>query len=383
MKKIYVATKIRGFLLELFNDSGVDAKFIWRQGNVYETNSNLKLLLGNLVKSGLGDHLGLIQRIKVKNNTYDIAFSYNRFLNTKKKYIIYLENPTALFHYCLKRNNTYLGRIKIQKYLSDPALHSIICMSNACYKTLSHFYAIPNNVNVKRIYPLVSINPHSSIEVIKLKSARDIIKCLYISSNFNLKGGREIVEAFKILRKKGIKNIHLEIVTKMGTLSKQILGELDSIEGVYVNDFNYTKRELQQVYNDSNILLHPTRQDSFSLVVLEAMKAGNVILATDLYAIPEMVTDGFNGFLTSPRYRFYNYNNLPNPEVWNNRGETIHSDYIDVDIVDFLVKKLQFLNDDRSILEQMAINSFRRASGAEFSREYIINEWNSLLNQLK
>ena len=48
MKKIYVATKIRGFLLELFNDSGVDAKFIWRQGNVYETNSNLKLLLAIL-----------------------------------------------------------------------------------------------------------------------------------------------------------------------------------------------------------------------------------------------------------------------------------------------------------------------------------------------
>ena len=97
MKRIYVATKIRGFLLELFNDSGVEAKFIWRQGNVYETNSNLKLLLGNLVKSGLGDHLGLIQRIKVKNNTYDIAFSYNRFLNTKKSILYIWKIPLHYF----------------------------------------------------------------------------------------------------------------------------------------------------------------------------------------------------------------------------------------------------------------------------------------------
>ncbi len=128
--------------------------------------------------------------------------------------------------------------------------------------------------------------------------------------------------------------------------------------------------------------MNPTRQDSFPLVVLEAMKAGNVVLATDLYAIPEMVVDGYNGYLTSPRYRFYNYDNLPNKLVWNNRKNTIYSDYVDGKIVEFLIDKLLYLNDRRYILEELAINSFVKANNKEYSNNAIINKWGHLFKSI-
>ncbi len=53
------------------------------------------------------------------------------------------------------------------------------------------------------------------------------------------------------------------------------------------------------------IFINPTRQDSFSLVVLEAIKSGNVIISSDLYAIPEMVIDDYNGYLVGPKYRIF------------------------------------------------------------------------------
>ncbi|WP_143139374.1 glycosyltransferase, partial [Alkalibacterium sp. 20] len=126
---------------------------------------------------------------------------------------------------------------------------------------------------------------------------------------------------------------------------------------------------------NSNILLNPTRQDSFSLVTLEAMKAGNVIISTDLYAIKEMVDDGVNGFLIDPKYRFFDENNMPNELVWNNRKKTIYSDYLDNKIIDFMFNRICYLNLNREVLESMSYNSYKKGTEGEFSERFIVDEW--------
>ena len=128
--------------------------------------------------------------------------------------------------------------------------------------------------------------------------------------------------------------------------------------------------------------MNPTRQDSFSLVTLEAIKSGNAILTTDLYAIPEMVKEDFNGYLINPKYRFFTYDNMPNPEVWNNRKETIYSDYIDDNIVDFLVSKIIYLFNNRDILHELSDNSYN-ISNDKFSEKNIISEWYKIFNEFK
>lgn len=381
MKKVYVATKARGFLLELFNSKFDNIKFYYNNEKIYETNSKVKLIFSTLAKSKLANHLGIIQRIKVDKKDNDVIFSYNRFLKTDKEYVIYLENPLALVHYSIGRNSTIIGKKKINTYLNDKNLKSIVCLSRACYETINNFYNIPNTINVKQIYPLVVSNEFTNEENINIKCNEKNIQCLYISSNFNLKGGVDIIECFNKLRGKNIDNIKLKIITQIDSIDKSVKSYINQNPNISLYDFKFNRKELSYIYNESCILLNPTRQDSFSLVVLEAMKAGNAIITTDLYAIPEMVKNDYNGYLTFPKYRFFNYDNMPNEKVWNNRKKTIYSNYLDENIVDFLLKKLIYLNNNREKLKEFCINSYKKSNSKEFNDKEIIKKWNELLSK--
>lgn len=379
MKTIYVATKARGFLLTLFNYNNSMFKFIYEKENVYETNSRKKKFISKLVKLPVADHLGVIQRIKLKEEKAEKVFSYNRFLKLKTEYLIYLENPLALVHYSTNRHKTFLGNLKLKKYFNDPNLKGIVCLSKACYETISKFYDIPSNVIVEQIYPLVLNDSLLGLDGIVKKSHNQDVFCLYVSSDFTLKGGEDILEAFDMLSSAGMNNIKLKIITRIDNIEDKLIKKIKLNTNIELCEFNYNKDELREIYINSNILLNPSRQDSFSLVTLEAMKAGNVILTTDLYALTEMVEDEYNGFLVEPKYRFFNKNNMPNEAVWNNRNKTIYSKYIDERIVNFLYEKLSVLNSNRDMLEKMALNSYKRASQGEFSEDYIINKWKEVL----
>lgn len=383
MRTIFVATKVRGFLGDLFRQENGKYKFIYEQAKSYEVNSKKKLLLSKIVKSSPADYLGLIQRIKVNCKEGDIVFSYNRFLKSDTDYIIYLENPLALVHYSTKRNKTVISKIKIHRYLNDPQLKAIVCLSKACYDTVNNFYDIPKTVKVEQIYPLVEKNILTSKESIREKCSKNEIKCLYISSNFSLKGGDEILEAFKQFQEEGITNIKLDIITQINELTDEQYQEIKSNKNINLYDFKFDKKELYALYNEACICLSPTRQDSFPLTLLEAMKSGNVIITTDLYAIPEMVDNNLNGFLAFPKYRFFDYNNMPNERVWNNRNKTIYSKYIDIKLVDFLVEKIKLLNLNRDIMEKMCLKSYETATEGKFDEQVILNKWNNLFDEIK
>lgn len=59
-------------------------------------------------------------------------------------------------------------------------------------------------------------------------------------------------------------------------------------------------QEYRRLLRTVDMLCMPARQEAFGLVFLEAMAMGKPIIATDLGGIPEVVTDGRNGFLVEP-----------------------------------------------------------------------------------
>lgn len=382
MKKIKVVTPVRGFLNEMFETEYSSIRFIYEKSKSYETNSKIKLLGSKVISSKIFDYLGIIQRIKVNNSCENLCFSYNKFLKTKTPYVIYLENPLALVHYSTKRYKTFLSKKKLNKYFSDNNLKAIICLSAACKETLRKYYEIPKDVVIQQIYPLIYEKKNISMNEILNKSKGKHINCLFISSQFKLKGGDDILEAFAQIRKKGYERIHLTIITKISELDASIKTKISSLKNVFLYDFNFDKEQLFQIYKSSNILLNPTRQDSFSLVVLESMKAGCTIISSDLYAINEMIIDNYNGYLLNPKYRFWDYNNMPNEYVWNNREKTIRSTYIDNMIVSILIEKIIYLYENRNRLGEMSINSFNKANSKEFSSSYIKNEWTKVYNKI-
>ncbi|MFW7420204.1 glycosyltransferase family 4 protein [Vagococcus fluvialis] len=378
MKKILVATNSRGFLTNLFNYNFNNYSFIYEEKKMYETKSIKRKLLSKIIKLRLFDFLGVIQVINCLNyqGDEDIIFSFNRFTKTKKPYFIYLENPLALVHYSIGRPHTYLSKKKLRKLFSDKNLKGIICMSKACYETLGNIYDIPKELEISQVYPLI---PDAKLN----KVQRDYIHCLYVSSNFYLKSGREILESHKHLMNKGLK-VKFTIITKIAEIkSDDLLYIKSNKNSIKLVEFNLNKSELSNIYNESDILINVSRQESFGLSILEAMKYGNVILSTDLYAQKEMVIDKFNGYRIAPKYYFFTQDNMPNPKVWNNRRNTIYSEYVDDRIIQFLFEKIMKLELDRELLAKMAFNSFEKANSYKFSSEIISKEWEHLFERIE
>jgi glycosyltransferase involved in cell wall biosynthesis len=54
-------------------------------------------------------------------------------------------------------------------------------------------------------------------------------------------------------------------------------------------------------YAISNIVVVPSLQEAFGLVVAEAMACGKPVIGTRVGGIPDQIIDGYNGFLVEPR----------------------------------------------------------------------------------
>ena len=370
MITVKVVTSVRGFLKDLFDSEFSDISISYSQGGLYETNSKLKEMGSKLIKNKLFNHLGIFNIVEADVQEA-VALSYNRFLHTNKPYILLLENPLAPLHYAYGRNSTAVSKVKLNKVFTDKNLKAIVCLSDACRDTIRNYYDTKNK-KIVAIRPLVRTRFEVSETAIKEKAHSDVLQLLYVSSRFELKGGQDILSAFTSIENEKLK---LKIICKRETIPEKDWEIISDHPRIQFHEFNLSKDELAKEYNSSNILLNPTRQDSFSLVVLEAMKYGNAILSSFLYAIPEMVAEGEEGYLTNPKYLIWNENNMPNPYVWTHRDKTIYSSYVDHNMVDFLVEKIVYLMNNRDVLQRMELAAFRKANTDEFSEKGIIRRW--------
>lgn len=383
MKTVFIASRIRGFFRQLIASKGINVSFSCNSNNIYEINSFRTKLKNTIGRSRLFDYLGFIQIPKCKT-CCNLALSFNRFLNSNVPYIIYVENPTALYHYRLHRRNNLLGQYRINKQLNNPNLKALVFMSNACASTFEAVCGIPHkNCICKTIYPLIPLNPIVNNELIKKRCHSKNLNLLYIAQGirFLSKGGLEIIETYKNLVARGLK-IDLQIITSLSDISPQLLQLIYKIEGIKIDDFRFSFSEMQQIYAKSSILLQPSSDDSSPLTVLEAMKSGLPILASRLYAIPEMVENDINGYLCDPHYWFFTPDNLPNPRIWNHRKRTIYSGRYSKDICEFLENKITFLYNNRNELERMSYNSFQKAQTSPFASEFIESQWNNLFSEI-
>lgn len=385
MKKIYFATRVRGFFVHLFAEPSINAEISYSKNSIYELNNKKEKIIRILAKLSIFDMLGVIKTVKVKNMDCDIYGSFNRFLNVDKPYFVYVENPTALYHYRLNRVKSFLGFKKVCKKVNDYNLKYIICMSQACKKTFEKLCCkVENPLKLIQIYPLVPENIYINENIIRNRSYDDKIKLLYIAQGirFFSKGGLEVLHAYKRLKEDGNMNISLTVVTSKKDVSTEILSQIESIDGVTLLDFKLSYEEMQKLYASHNIFLMPSSDDSFNLTVLEAIKSGLPVLGSNLYAIPEMVEDAYNGYLTEPAYYFFDKNCMPNPLVWNRRKQTIYSGQCNENVSTFLYEKIKYMINNRDVLCNMSINSLYRASSKPFSKAYIIEQWNNILYNL-
>ena len=379
---IYWATKLRGFLKHI--SSCTEGVQFVQKDQYYETSSKLRILKSKLIRFRIFDPIGLFQIINVSKKNCDYYGSYNRFLKADKPYFIYLENPTALYHYALGRIQYPAGKKRFELCLKDANLKYIVCMSEACRLTFEKVtMPLPESVKIKTIYPLVPRNKHVDEDAIRKKSYADVLECLYCvqGKRFYTKGGKCVLKAVTRLQKMGFK-IHLTVITDPSVLDRETMDLINESDSISLFDFSFSFEELEEIYAKTAVLLQPSSDDSSALTVLEAMKGGCAVLGSKLYAIPEMVKQNENGILIDPMYRTFTTDNMPNPAAWGYKKKIRLSKKESQKYIGDIENSLRSLYENRDMLCKFSKRSLEIAN-TKFGEETIVSQWEDVWNALK
>jgi glycosyltransferase involved in cell wall biosynthesis len=199
----------------------------------------------------------------------------------------------------------------------------------------------------------------------------DVYRVLFISNGFFEKGGRELVHAVEELRARGL-NLELWAIASVPDYQRSqydaFLGKYRNREGFHITQTLVPRRELfENYYAIADIFAFPSYGDFAGYVILEAMSMGLPIVATDVFAIPEFVKDGENGYLIqTPISPFRDdYLRRSHEEVEDYLKAVLRGGFRGVEVA--LGEALTRLVEDDSLRRRMAQHSLERVLTGEFS----------------
>lgn len=216
-------------------------------------------------------------------------------LRIKHRAVIECDTPYVLSFYGVTWFR--LARPLLRRMLLRDQCAAVVCISAACRAALLAELGPSLARKAHVVYP-VPPEPGSAA----VRADGEPLRLLFVSTQFVLKGGRELVEAVRALVAEG-HHVELTMVTNVDVASAFVRTDDQFIRLVPAR---MPREQLRRdIFGTSHVLIHPTLQDSFGMVLLEGLACGLPIVATDLFAADEMVQPGTNGALVEPPVRYY------------------------------------------------------------------------------
>lgn len=236
----------------------------------------------------------------------------------------------------------HLGNVRkeVEKHLASDNCKKIMPWSEAGKMSLLNgLDASKFKHKLEVVYP--AMKPMEKVRKIK----HDTPTVLYIGNNFFEKGARELLQAYdKVKRKMDVKLI---IVSNT---PKEYLEKYGSEV-----EFHEPKIPRQKILNDfyarSDIFVLPSYHDTFGVVYEEAMNTMTPTIATDVFAIPEILGEG--GVALKTPVSYYNEKYLFKWESWKEFGDYIRKHQFP-EFVDKLSKSMTKLLQDDATRKRMA-----------------------------
>jgi glycosyltransferase involved in cell wall biosynthesis len=151
---------------------------------------------------------------------------------------------------------------------------------------------VPNAIECKLFNP--------NVIAVRSASARYLIIC---SGRISPEKGQDVlIKAVAWLPKELRDDIIVLLIGSdyPGLMQKlyRLADELNVQNIKYIPSLPYSL--MPRYYKAADIIVVPSREESFGMVVLENLAMGNIIIASGVGGIPELIRDGYNGYLVEP-----------------------------------------------------------------------------------
>lgn len=297
--------------------------------------------------------------IPIKPGDYDLIHSSRGIIPLQffgnKPWVMDIEQFTSFIglHFDLMVKNKFLRGI-VQNRLRSKNCKAILCH---CEATRQSFLKYLNCRGFE--HKLKVLYPSSHIVKIEKKKNNKKITFLSILSLFEQKGGIQILEAFSILEKK-YKNIELIMRADVPQKLKEKYNSKNIVYQGYFKEIIPREELLKKVYSQGDVFIYTTFCDSFGFSLIDALVAGLPIITTNLFASPEVIENGKNGFvITIPGYKPEDYIQEYNIKKMNESNNE--------KFIEDLVFSMEKLIKNKKLRENMGKESFNLISEGKFS----------------
>jgi len=278
----------------------------------------------------------------------DLTFSLNHMIFRKEPWII----ETDAVWDGIGPNARYFKKYKkiVERTFASEYCKKILCFSEFSQKTLLSF------MDCSQFEAKIDIMPRAvhSKEFTKKTDDKKVILLFVGSANlsgeFEMRGGKEVLEAFSILSRK-YKNLELVIRSDISPWIRRKYREHLALPNLKLIDQLLPFTALEQIYQSADIFLFPGHYDNW-LIVLEAMSYELPVIATDIYAASERVVDGKTGLLVKPSEGVpYYEDGIPLLNMTSRFQKAIQQ--VDPRVVTDLVNKISILIENEAMRREM------------------------------
>jgi glycosyltransferase involved in cell wall biosynthesis len=217
----------------------------------------------------------------------------------------------------LPKANSFLRQLAVKK-MSANNCKKIIALSSCAldiqYDYLSKNHPIFLNSIMNKC---IVLQPPQRLIIDNLKdkkkhlNSNDKIVFTLVGSDFFLKGGMEIVKVFDKLKKLGVTNWHLNIVSSMNFgdyATRTTKSDQDHAIEIIENNIEnislfrrLSNTDVITLFKKSHIGLLPTYADTYGYSVLEAQACGCPVISTNIRAMPEINNDECGWIIKVPK----------------------------------------------------------------------------------
>lgn len=329
---LYCEPKTGGFALELANLGNNVTMY----GQVFQDKNNINSF--DIIKNGLSVIGYYRKRNKILNYLFLYFMAIPCILKSDFIYIFYPNSFKYISILCWLLGKPYGLYVRGQNDLVSQTSGFIYRKSKVIFTVTDYFTKSIKEISSKEmtfsIKPMIDLN-QNDIFFDRTYIKGNKFKILFLARIEKDKGIEEFLYAISELMGKYKNKIEVDIVGSGGFFenAKAIAKEIDIDNIVDFKGAIFDKKEIRDIYIQSDLYILPTYHEGFPRTLYEAMIFGTPIITTFVGGIPGIMENQFNCLKIEPKsvtsivnaieYAFENYSDMQN--YAKNGMETVKS----------------------------------------------------------